>query len=246
MEYCHRGDLCSHIKKQNGKFLSDNFVWKVFIHITLGLQYLHAQNIIHRDLKSLNIFLSKDNSAKLGDFGCARKLDSHGKIIEDEPNEHKVGTPFYLAPEIWNDQPCTKKTDVWALGVILHEMCALTVPFLAEDIESLSQKVLNQKPSLLPHSVNKSFQKIIQRCLLKKPELRATVEEIILMDDFQEKCKLLKITLPSELNKSKIAKREASQAPSSPHKRTISNDKMVQLRKAKENKTDDMPQPITK
>ena len=58
------------------------------------------------------------------------------------------------------------------------------VPFMAEDIETLSHKVLNQKPSLLPHSVNKSFQKITQRCLLKKPELRATVEEIILMDDF--------------------------------------------------------------
>lgn len=91
------------------------------------MQYLHGKNIIHRDLKSLNIFLTKDNSAKVGDLGASRFVDDQGNIIDDD--YRKVGTPFYLAPELWQDRPCTKKTDMWALGVILYEMCALQVPF---------------------------------------------------------------------------------------------------------------------
>ena len=88
---------------------------------------MHGKNIIHRDLKSLNIFLTKDNSAKVGDLGASRFVDDQGNIIDDD--YRKVGTPFYLAPELWQDRPCTKKTDMWALGVILYEMCALQVPF---------------------------------------------------------------------------------------------------------------------
>lgn len=125
MEFCQHSDLCGLVKRQNGKFFAENFIWKLFIQIALGLYYLHSRNIIHRDIKSLNIFLTKDNSAKIGDLGSARRLDSDGNIIGDVGSGEKVGTPFYLAPEIWLNKPCTKKTDVWALGVILFEICAL-------------------------------------------------------------------------------------------------------------------------
>jgi NIMA (never in mitosis gene a)-related kinase len=94
---------------------------------------LHSRDIIHRDLKSLNVFLTKDNSAKVGDLGASRHIDENGNIIDELlegiPQNHKVGTPFYLAPELWQDKPCSKKSDIWALGVILYEMCALQVPF---------------------------------------------------------------------------------------------------------------------
>lgn len=83
MEYCHHGDLFSHIKKQHQKAFVDNFVWKVFIHICLGVHQLHQKDIVHRDLKSLNIFLTKDNSAKVGDLGAARRIDSEGNIIDE-------------------------------------------------------------------------------------------------------------------------------------------------------------------
>ena len=82
MEYCQHGDLSTYIKKQNGKQLIDNFIWKVFIHICLGLHYLHSKSaIIHRDIKSLNIFLTKDNSAKIGDLGNCQRLAEEKKEV---------------------------------------------------------------------------------------------------------------------------------------------------------------------
>ena len=76
IEYCPIGDLNSYIEKQKvtGKPFVENVVWKIFIHICLGIQYLHSKDIVHRDLKSLNIFMGRENVAKVGDLGCAKHI----------------------------------------------------------------------------------------------------------------------------------------------------------------------------
>ena len=83
---------------------------------------------MHRDLKTLNIFLTKDNKIKIGDLGVAKILDN----IENFATS-KVGTPYYLSPEVCEDRPYNNKSDIWSLGCILYELCTLKHPFEAKN-----------------------------------------------------------------------------------------------------------------
>lgn len=87
------GDVGQYLKKLDGKLLPESKVWDFFIQTCIGLQYLHARKILHRDLKTINLFLHKDGRLKIGDLGVAKEvLESHTNTI--------VGTPYYLSPEL--------------------------------------------------------------------------------------------------------------------------------------------------
>ena len=75
MEFCENKDLGQYLKRQMGKHLSEAKIWKFFIEMSLGLQYLHANRILHRDIKTINMFLAKDDKIKIGDLGVARELN---------------------------------------------------------------------------------------------------------------------------------------------------------------------------
>ena len=93
------------------------------------MKHVHDKKILHRDLKSQNIFITKKGVVKLGDFGIARVLShtrSKAKTV--------VGTPYYLSPEIIRNEPYSFKSDIWSLGVLLYEMAALQPPFNAQSL----------------------------------------------------------------------------------------------------------------
>jgi NIMA (never in mitosis gene a)-related kinase len=107
LEYCMMGDLNSMVEKQKilNKPLIENIIWKIFIHLCLGIQYLHSKNIVHRDLKSLNIFMLKENIAKIGDLGCVmimpeKEPQTPIKVIDEEKKEMKnTGLDNDIDPE---------------------------------------------------------------------------------------------------------------------------------------------------
>lgn len=120
------GDLAFHIKKKqqkNEKFTEEE-VFQWFIQICMALQYVHSRKVIHRDIKTQNVFLTGSSTIKVGDFGISKVLESTTQVAMTV-----VGTPYYMAPESCQSEPYTSKSDVWALGVILFELCALKQPF---------------------------------------------------------------------------------------------------------------------
>ena len=90
--------------------------------------------ILHRDIKCANIFISKDGNYKLGDLNVS-KVAKKGLVYT------QTGTPYYASPEVWRDEPYDFKSDIWSLGCIIYELCALKPPFRAKNMEGLYSKV---------------------------------------------------------------------------------------------------------
>lgn len=126
MELCENGDLGLYLKRQMGRTLPENKIWRFFIEMCLGLYYLHANRILHRDIKTINMFLAKDDAIKIGDLGVAKMLNQTANMAHTV-----VGTPYYLSPELCEEKAYNNKSDIWSLGCVLYELCTLKHPFEA-------------------------------------------------------------------------------------------------------------------
>merc|ERR1712136_421592 len=114
----------------------ESAVLECFAQIADAVNFVHSVKMVHRDIKSRNIFLCRTGRALLGDFGLVRLLENTLELART-----RVGTPYYLSPEIIQRQPYNCKTDVWSLGVLLYEMTALKRPF-AGTLETLPKAIL--------------------------------------------------------------------------------------------------------
>ena len=106
---------------------------------------MHENNIIHRDIKALNVFLTKDRKVKLGDLGVSKIFNSDTAM-----QGTRVGTPLYLSPELVQHQPYDFKVDVWALGCVIFYMASLEPPFQGENLIALGYSIVNRAPKALP------------------------------------------------------------------------------------------------
>ncbi len=182
MEYCDNGDLCNYLSKQKQP-LKEDLIWQIFIKITLGLTAIHKMKILHRDLKTLNIFLKKDMEIKIGDLGVAKELNqaSFASTI--------IGTPYYLSPEMCEDKPYNQKSDVWALGCILYELCTYRHPFNASNHGALILKILNADPDPILAIYSSKLQKLVNQILEKNCEKRPNCWDILNTPIVVEKAK---------------------------------------------------------
>ena len=187
MEYCDNGDLCNYLEEQKKKYkpLKEDLIWKIFIKITLGLANIHKMKILHRDLKTLNIFLKKDMEIKIGDLGVAKELNqaSFANTI--------IGTPYYLSPEMCEDKPYNEKSDIWALGVILYELCTFRHPFTAGNHAALILKIMNANPEPILACYSSNLQKLVNYILEKEIAKRPNCWDLFNLPIITEKAKML-------------------------------------------------------
>ena len=179
MEYANDGDLSKKIKTQKNKIIGDKYfseekIMQYFYQICRGLQYIHSKNIIHRDIKSQNIFLMKNGKIKIGDFGIAKALTNTKNNATTI-----IGTPYYFSPEIINGEPYNYKTDIWSLGVVLYEMCCLKLPFESNNIAQLSIKIMKGKYDPIPNRYSKNMANLIKNMLNIDQKLRPNINEVM-------------------------------------------------------------------
>ena len=124
----------------------------------MGLAELHRHDIVHRDIKSANVFLYSDGRVKLGDLNVSKV--AHQRMLMTQ-----TGTPYYAAPEVWKETPYDAKSDVWSFGCVIYEMCALQPPFKAEDMNGLYKKVLRGQYPAIPTHFSHDMRNLIKSIL---------------------------------------------------------------------------------
>ena len=187
MDYADGGDLSIKIKQQREKnlFFQEDLILNWFTQICLAIKHIHDRKILHRDIKSQNIFLTKEGLVKLGDFGIAKCLDT-----TLDKAKTLIGTPYYLSPEIINDQPYDFSSDIWALGVLLYEMCDLKMPFEAKNLPQLYMKIANGNyPPLSNKNLSKDLKNLVNCLLNVDCKMRPNIHEILKKNIIQNRIK---------------------------------------------------------
>ncbi|XP_038551666.1 serine/threonine-protein kinase Nek4 isoform X2 [Micropterus salmoides] len=174
MGFCEGGDLYHRLKQQKGELLPEKQVVEWFVQIAMALQYLHERNILHRDLKTQNIFLTKTNIIKVGDLGIARVLENQNDMAST-----LIGTPYYMSPELFSNKPYNYKSDVWALGCCVYEMSTLKHAFNAKDMNSLVYRIVGGKLPQMPSKYDPQLGELIKSMLCKRPEDRPDVKLVL-------------------------------------------------------------------
>jgi len=175
IEYVDGGDLSMKIKtaKQKNVFLKEIIIWGIFIQILEGINYLHKKYIIHRDLKTSNIFLTKKGIVKIGGLNVGKNIEDLGMALT------QIGTPYFTSPEIWEQKPYDYKCDIWSIGCIVYEMTTLHVPFLGLNMQELYKNILCAKYKPIPKIYSKNLNDIIDLMLIKDPLNRPSAEDLL-------------------------------------------------------------------
>ena len=174
MEFADGGDLLKRIQtyQKKGVYMSESFIWKLLIELTKGLKALHDLDILHRDLKCANVFLTNSGQIKLGDMNVS-------KVSKDCIMHTQTGTPYYASPEVWKDIPYDTKSDMWSLGCVIYEAACLKPPFRAEDMEGLYKKVIKGEFSPIPRTFSSDLHSIITSLLQVNPSSRPSCSQVL-------------------------------------------------------------------
>lgn len=181
MEYCEHGDIFTFLQEVRSTQCApeEAQLMEWFVQVTLALQALHQRKILHRDLKTQNIFLTGNRqqgslALKLGDFGIAKVLSSTTDLAKTQ-----IGTPFYMSPELINNKPYSYKSDIWGLGCVLYEIINGQRAFDAQSLNGLALKIIKAHYTPITSSCSQATKSLIKSMLSTNPTHRPTLKEML-------------------------------------------------------------------
>merc|ERR1719410_3360454 len=173
MEYCPHGTLFTMLR--DGKDVPPRKMVEWTKQIATGMNYLHQHKIIHRDLKSPNILIGKNEIMKISDFGTSQQWSEHSTKMSF------AGTVAWMAPEVIRNEPCNEKVDIWSFGVCLWELLNGEVPYKNVDSSAIIWGVGSNSLQLpLPSSCPEGFKLLIKQCWSSKPRNRPSFKHILM------------------------------------------------------------------
>ena len=177
MEYVSGGDLSSRLIAQGDVPLDQTTLLDWMTQLSLGLQAIH-EHVLHRDIKPQNVLMD-GVTLKISDFGMSKYIEAATRTVTFKG----AGTPFYMAPETWQNQRATRATDIYSLGVMFYQAVTYHYPFVGADMMELRQAHLftpAPRPQLLRATLDDRLDGMIVRMLEKRPADRyQAVEEIV-------------------------------------------------------------------
>ena len=145
--------------------------------VSLAVCEIHNRRegrVIHRDIRPANIFLDAQQNVKLGDFGLAKRINN-----EDNFCKTRMDEAYYMSPEQLKDGIFTERTDIWAIGCLLYQMAALSLPFPGDNQMQVAMRIRSNIIHSLPLEYSKELNRVIKWCLMPNPADRPTAEDLV-------------------------------------------------------------------
>ncbi|XP_041349049.1 serine/threonine-protein kinase Nek6-like [Gigantopelta aegis] len=185
-EYCEGGDLAQFLEDSQEVLPEELIVCWVW-QMASALEHMHSKDILHRDLKPQNIYLTKNADIKLGDLGIARVMDQGTDLLST-----MAGTPCYMSPEIFSMKGYNSKTDIWSFGCVVYEIAAKERAYDAPVLQFLVFQVVSGKTPSVPDNFSTDLQRLVGLMLSKDVDNRPTATEIMSTPPVKEYARTMK------------------------------------------------------
>ena len=175
MVFCELGDMYTKIHKQKGEYFPEEQILLWLAQLCLALSYVHDKQILHRDIKTQNIFIQNEHTIRIGDFGIAKGYNQNQDL-----GGSLIGTPLYMAPEVYNSsKKYSFRSDIWSLGCCIFEMCNLKNAFEAKSWNAVFVKVNKGQRAPLNNKYSIDMKNLVDSMLSVNGKNRPTIASIL-------------------------------------------------------------------